>query len=132
MHLVELLCLRVVGLHLLVGDRPRRRDPAVVAQLAEVLFAEAVQGGAIELGRAAHAVVHLRLEWLAVRVVPRVRRDVAVIDEHVGGGPVLRLARQPVAALQHEDALARGSEVPRERATTGATADDDHVVALHL
>ena len=36
-HLVELLGLRVVRLHLVVGDRPRRRDAVVVAQLAEVL-----------------------------------------------------------------------------------------------
>ena len=36
-HLVELLGLRVVGLHLVVADRPGRRDAVVVAQLAEVL-----------------------------------------------------------------------------------------------
>ena len=61
-HAVELLGLRVVGLHLLVGDRPRRRDAVVVAQLAEVLLAQAVQRGAVELGCAADVVVHLRLE----------------------------------------------------------------------
>ena len=36
-HLVELLGLGVVRLHLVVGDRPRRRDPVVVPELAEVL-----------------------------------------------------------------------------------------------
>ena len=130
-HLVELLGLRVVGLHLLVGDRPGGGDPAVVPELAEVLFAQTVQRRAVELRRAADAVVHLRLEGLAVAVVPGVRRDVAVLDEHVRGGPVLRLARQPVAALEQQDPLARGSQMPRERAAARAAADDDHVVVAH-
>ena len=73
-HVVELLGARVVGLHLVVADGPRRRDAVVVAQLAEVLLAQAVQRGAVELGGAADAVVHLRLEGLAVAVVPRVLR----------------------------------------------------------
>ena len=51
--LVELLGERVVGLHLVVGDRPRGRDAVVVAQLAEVLRAQAVQRGAVELRGAA-------------------------------------------------------------------------------
>src|SRR5271165_7521729 len=61
--LVELLGLRVVGLHLLVGDRPRRRDAAVMAELAEVLRAKAVERRAVELGRATDAVVDLGLKW---------------------------------------------------------------------
>ena len=128
-HLVELLGQRVVGLHLVVADRPRRRDAVVVLQLAEVLLAQAVERRAVELRRAADEVVHLRLERLCrVRVVPGVRRDVAVVDEHVVHVPVLRLAREPVAALEQQDALARRSEVPDERAAAGAAADHDHVV----
>ena len=92
--LVELLGERVVRLHLLVGDRPRGRDPVVVAELAEVLRAQAVQRGAVELRGAADEVVHLRLERLAVAVVPGVRGHVAVVDEHVVRLPVLRLARR--------------------------------------
>ena len=42
--LVQLLGLRVVRLHLVVGDRPGGRDPVVVAQLAEVLAAAAGRG----------------------------------------------------------------------------------------
>ena len=38
----------------------------MVAQLAEVLLAQAVERRAVELGRAADEVVHLRLEGLAV------------------------------------------------------------------
>jgi hypothetical protein len=55
--------------------------------------------------------VHLRLERLPVSPsIHGVRRDVAVVDEDVGGGPVLRLAREPVAALEQQDALARCRE----------------------
>jgi hypothetical protein len=92
-HLVELLGLRVVGLHLVVGDRPGGRDAVVVAQLAEVLSAQAVERGAVELGGAADEVVDLGLERLALGVVPGVGRDVAAVDEHVLGRPVGGLAR---------------------------------------
>ena len=132
-HLVELLGLRVVGLHLVVADRPGGRDAVVVAELAEVLLAQAVERRAVELRGAADEVVHLRLERLGrVRVVPGVRRDVAVVDEHVVHVPVLWLAREPVAALEQQDALARWGEVPDERAAAGAAADHDHVVGVAL
>ncbi len=130
-HFVELLGLRVVGLHLLVGDRPCGGDAAVVAQLAEVLFAHPVQRRAVQLGGAPDVVVDLRLEGLAGGVIPGVGGDVAVLDEHVGGRPVLRLAGQPVAALEQQDALARRREVARERAAARAAADDDDVVGVH-
>ena len=39
--------------------------------------------------------------------------------------PVLRLAREPVAALEQEDPLARGGKVARERAAARAGPDDD-------
>ena len=128
-HLVQLLGERVVRLQLVVGDRPGRRDAVVVAELAEVLLAEPVERRAVELRRASDEVVDPRLERLALLVVPGVGRDVAVVHEHVLGRPVLRLARQPVAALEQEDPLARGGEVPRERAAARAGADDDDVVA---
>jgi len=43
-HVVELFGLRVVGLELVVGDRPGGRDAVVVAKLAEVLLAKPVEG----------------------------------------------------------------------------------------
>jgi hypothetical protein len=127
-HLVELFGLRVVRLHLPVGDRPRRRDPAVVLELPEILLAQPVQSGAVALGRAADVVVHLRMEGRAVRVVPGVRRDVAVVHEHILGPPVLRLARQPTAALEQQDPLARWRQAVDERTAARAAADHDHVV----
>ena len=56
-HEVELLGLGVVGLEVGVGDRPRRRDAAVVADLAEVALAQAEEDRAVELRVAADVVL---------------------------------------------------------------------------
>ena len=130
-HLVQLLGARVERLELVVGDRPRRRDPVVVADLAEVLGAQPVEGCAVELRRAADEVVDLRLERRPAAVVPRVLRDVAVVDEHVLCEPVRGFARQPVAALEQEDPLAGRSKLARQRAAACARPDDDDVVGFH-
>src|SRR5690242_5496629 len=130
-HFVQSLRLRVVGLELVVGDRPCRRDAVVVLQLTEVLLAQAVQRGAVQLRRASDEVVNLRLKGLAVGVVPRVFGDVAVVDEHVAGKPVLRLTRKPVAALEQQDLLARRCEMPGKRPAARAGSDDDDVVVVH-
>jgi hypothetical protein len=130
--LVELLGLRVVGLELVVGDRPGRGDAVVVEQLAEVGFAQPVERRAVELRGAADEVVDLRLERLAVRVEPGVLGDVAVVDEDVLGEPVRRLARQPVATLQQQDPLARRRQAPRQGAASRTGADDDDVVRVQL
>ena len=103
--LVELLGLGVVRLHVLVGDRPRRRDPVVVLELAEVLRPQPIQRGAVQLGGAADVVVHLRLERRTVGVVPLVGRHVAAVDEHV---------------LRRASSAARGAANPRARAAGSA------------
>ena len=127
-NLVQVLRERVVGLQLLVVNRPGRRDPVGVLELAEVLLAEPVERCAVELGRPADEVVDLRLKRLVLRVVPGVLRDVAVVDEDVVCRPVRRLPGEPVASLEEEDPLAGGREVPGERPASGARADDDDVV----
>ena len=131
-HLVELLGPRVVGLHLVVVDGPRRRDAVVVAQLAEVLLAQAVQRGAVELRGAADEVVHLRLEGLAVAVVPRVRA-------RRSGCRRRRRARASSAARAGASRRARaagcacpdGARCRDERPAAGAASDHDHVVVAH-
>ena len=131
-HLVQLFGLGVVRLQHVVVDRPRRRDPAVVLELAEVALSQPVQGSAVELGRSAHEVVDLGLERLAVLVVPRVRGDVPVVDEDRLGVPVLHLARQPVAALQDQDPLpGRCEPVCEGAAARSRTHDDDVVLVGH-
>ena len=103
-HLVELLGLGVVGLEHAVVDRPGRRDPAVVLELAEVALAQPVQRGAVELRGAADEVVDLRLEGVALGVEPAVGRHVAVVDED-------RLRRPSSPS-------SRGSQSPRSRIRT--------------
>jgi hypothetical protein len=71
-HLVELLGLLVVGLQLVISDRPGGRDAVVVPELAKVLGAQAVERRAEQLGRPADEVEHLRSELLALLVVPGV------------------------------------------------------------
>ena len=128
-HLVHRLGSGVVRLHVRIRDGPGRRDAVMVAQFAEVLGAHPVQRGPVQLGGSADEVMYLRLEErLGLRVVPAVRGDVAAVDEHVHGGPVLRLAGQPVAALEQQDALTRGSQVAGQRAAARPGSDDDHVV----
>ena len=101
-HLVQLLGLRVVRLQLVVRDRPRRRDPVVMVQLAEVLLAESVERRAVELRRAADEVVDLRLERRAAcrRTTCPARRS---------GCPRTRPARASSAAPGAANRRARGA-----------------------
>ncbi len=123
--LVQPLRLAVPELEVVVADRPRRREAVHVVQLAEVLGPQPVERGAVELGRPAHEVVHLRLERLAVGVVPGVLGQVLPVDEDLLGVPVVHLPRQEVAPLEDEDALAGRGQRVREGAAAGAAADDD-------
>src|SRR5690242_7808909 len=102
-----------------------------MAQLAEVLRAQPVQRGAVELGGAADEVVDLRLEGLLLVVEPGVLGDVAAVHEDVGRPPVLRLPGQPVTALEQEDPPPGRRQVAHQRPAAGAAADHDHVVVAH-
>jgi hypothetical protein len=129
-HEVELLGLGVVRLELVVGDRPRGRHAAVVADLSEVLLAQPEQDRAVELGVAADEVLLVRRERRAVLVVPLLAGQVSLAEEHLAAVPVLRLARQVAAALEQQDALAGRREAPGERAAARARSDDDDVVVV--
>src|SRR5690349_20112080 len=61
-HVVEVLRLRVVGLEVLVAERPGGRDAVRMGELAEVLLAQAKQRRAVELGVAAHVIVDAGVE----------------------------------------------------------------------
>ena len=98
-HEIELLRLCVVGLEILIGDRPRRREAAVVVNLAEVPLTQAEQDRSVELGVAADEVLLVGLEGLAILVVPDLIGQVAVLLEDLAAVPVLWLARQVAAAL---------------------------------
>jgi hypothetical protein len=127
---VEALRLVVVGREVLVRERPRGRDAGVVANLAEVPFAEPEEDGAVHLRLATDVVVLAGMERLPVLVVPGLVRLVLVLDEDGVRVPVVRLAGQVVAALEEEDALPRRRQSVRERSPSRAGADDDDVVVI--
>ena len=104
-HVVHALRARVVGLHLVIGQRPGWRDAAMVPQLAEVRLAQAEQRGAVELGVAAHRVVRVRMQIAACRVLPDLFRLVSAVDVHCPRVPVLLLAADVIAPLEQQDAL---------------------------
>src|SRR5262249_21597198 len=128
---IELLGARVVGLHLVVADRPRRRHAPPVLHLTEVLAAKPEQRGAVELGVAADPVVRVRMEGLAVAVAPDLLRLILPREVDRPRAPVVRLAWHVVAALEEQDLLAGRGQRPRQRAAARARADDRDVVALH-
>jgi hypothetical protein len=130
-HEVQLLGLRVVRLEIVVGDRPGRRDAAVVADLAEVALAEPEEDRAVHLRVAADVVLGVRTERDTVLVVPLLLRDVALLAEDLTRVPVLGLARQVAAPLEDQHAQAGRSEPVGERAAPRAAPDDDHVEIVH-
>jgi hypothetical protein len=130
MDVVHLLGAGVIRLQFLIGDRPGRGDAVMMAQLAEVLPAQTIERRAEHLGRPADEIMYLRLKRPAVAVVPGLGGDIAVLHEHRRRIPVLRLALEPIAALENQDALSRGRELSGERAAACAAADDDDVKAL--
>src|SRR6516164_333885 len=91
---VQLLRLRVERLQLVVGDRPRRRDATVVLHPLEVALSQAEHDRSVAPGVATDEVLLVRLGGIAVRVVPELGREVALVAENLPAGPVLRLAGQ--------------------------------------
>src|SRR5262245_21123866 len=56
MNQIDPLGLGVVGLEVLVGERPCRGDPAVVVNLTEVVLAKPEKDRTVDLGVASHVV----------------------------------------------------------------------------
>ena len=129
-HVVEVLGLGVVGLEVLVADRPRGGDAAVVPHLAEVLLPHPEERRAVELGVPAHVVMGAGVKLPAVLVAPRLLDVVAALDDDGVRVPVRLLARDVAAPLEEEDALAGGGQAVGERAAPSARADDDDVVVI--
>src|SRR4030095_233175 len=69
-HGVELLRCVVIGLQVIVSDRPCRRQTAVMFDLAEIFLSQTKQRGAEEFRIAADVIVGMRVQLLAVFVVP--------------------------------------------------------------
>ena len=88
--------------------------------------------GPVHFRGATHEVVATRLKGIALAVVPDVFTEITPLLEHLLGIPVLRFLRQPIAALEDQDAQACGSQHPRQSATASTTADDDQIKVAGL
>src|SRR5215831_8963648 len=127
-HLVHLLGLHIIRFHVVVADRPGRRDPVVFAEFPEVLTAQPVEGSAVHLGGAANEVMDLWLEWSPAAIVPSVCRDISVVDEYGLGIPVEGLTLQPVAAFYYQDTFPSRGQLTCQGTSAGSAPNDDHVV----
>src|SRR6185437_14481160 len=94
-----------------------------------VLFAQAEERAAVDLGVAADEIMQAGMEALPVATVPGFLGLIFGVDEHLLGAPVIVFALEVVAAFEEQDPLARRSEPQRQGPAACARADDDHVVA---
>ena len=101
-----------------------------MSQLAEILFAQPEQRRAIELSISADIIVRVRVERLAVPVVPGFLSVVFGFQVDGAGAPVVLLAGHVVSALQQQDALAGRGQAVGQRATARPCPDDDHVIVV--
>ena len=73
-HMIDALRLGVVRLEFVVGNRPRRRDAAVMFDFAEIFLAQPEERRAVELGVAADVVIRVRMQRL-----PRASRQTSFV-----------------------------------------------------
>ncbi len=131
MHAEHTLRVRVPGLQLGVADRPGHRRAIGMLDPFEIPLPEAEHRRAVYLGVAADVVELPGTECVAGRVEPSLGGSIAVVHEHRFRVPVLRLARQALAALQDQNPRAAVRERERDRAPAYAGADDDDVEIIH-
>src|SRR5229473_1500709 len=129
-HLIEILSLRVVRLQIVITKRPRGRDSAVVAQFAEILFAQTEQSSTIKLRVTTHVIVSMRMQFLTVLIEPGFLGVVVAVHVDDLRVPVCFLAGNVVAALKNEDPLSGRRQVVGERSAARTGSDNDHVVAI--
>src|ERR1700683_4182059 len=131
-YLVEILGLRVIRLHILITDRPRGRNAVVMREAAEVLLAQAKQRRTVHFRRPADIMIRARLELLPILVAPKTLRYIAAFHEDLLGAPILRLALEPAAPFHDENAFPRGSQMSRQRSSSGSAAyNDDVIIGFH-
>src|SRR5437773_1892562 len=101
-----------------------------MSNLAEVFAAEAEESCAVKLGVSTDIIISVRMKRLAVAIEPLLPS--VVLGLHVDGerAPVVRLARDVIAALQHENSHSRRRQAMQQCSASRAAADDDHVVVV--
>ena len=128
--MIKMLGLCVVGLEVLVAQRPGRRNAAVVSNLTEILLTKPQQGRAINLRIAADVILNAGKERLAVLVIPGLFGPVLGFDKDRLGIPVVFLARQVAAAFEKQNPFPRRRQMVSQRSSAGSRSDDDDVVTI--
>src|SRR6185437_726847 len=126
MNLKELFGAGIKRLHLGVRNRPCGRYAALVPDHAKIFRAHAEHGCAEHFGLSAHEIRLLRVQFLAVFVLPDF---FGVIEKNGGSVPVELFLRHEGPSLQDKNLLAGLREVQRERPAPCSGADDDGVVS---
>src|SRR6185369_12013997 len=119
--------LGVVRFQVIVRDRPRRRDAAVMMKLLEVSLAQTKQSRAVEFSIAAYIVICVWVKLPAVLVAPLFFRLILAFEVDSFRAPVVLLSRHIVAALEDKNALARWSQLVGKRSAACARPDNYHV-----
>src|SRR6185503_6820786 len=100
--MIEPLGFGVIGFHVFVGDRPGRRDPPVMLNLAKVFFAKSKEGGAKEFCIAADVVVGMRVQLVAVFVAPLLFGLIFSFEIDRARIPVVLFTRHIAAAFEKQ------------------------------
>src|SRR5947207_1853553 len=129
-HVIKVFCQCVVRFEIVIADRPRRRDPAVVLQLAKVLLAKPEQRRTVKFGVPADVVVSVRMKVLAVLIEPSFFGVVVATDVDDLRVPVALLARNVVAAFENQNAFARRGQMVSESPASGTRSDNNYVVVI--
>src|SRR6185369_14476324 len=129
-NLVKMFGSRVIRLELVVTDRPRGGDSAVMPNLTEVFFPQTKERGAVELRVTTDEIIRVRMEFFTFVVAPCFFRVVFAFEVYGTRTPVVLFTRNVIAALEEKNLLARGRETVSQRAAARARADDDYVVVI--
>jgi len=65
-YVIKFFCFRVIRLQIIVSDRPSGRHAAMVFDFAEIFLAQPKQRRAEEFGVAAHIIIGMRMQLVAV------------------------------------------------------------------
>src|SRR5437899_3365383 len=97
---------------------------------AEVLAAQAEERGAIKLRVSAHVIIGMRMQLLAIAVMPHFLGLVMAFEIDYTGIPVVLLPRNITAALQQEDSLPCWRKLVHESSPASAAADDNDIISV--
>ena len=118
----------VIRGEILVAQLPIRGRPLLQREAAKLALAHALENAAPDLAVATQGIDRLGREGIPIGPKPLLTRVVAVLAEQVDVRDVLIRQGHHPTALQEQDALARGRQLPSDRAASSTAADHDDVV----